>query len=186
MSGVPAIPVAVVLVASLIAAVTDVWKFKIHNALTVPLLISGLVYHGIVGGVAGFSWSALAVLFGFGSLIILYLMGGMGAGDVKLMAAVGAWLGMPMTFYLFIASSLAAGVYAVVLLCVGRNLGETRDNFLILYIRMTTLGRYFMADNRVEGEVSRADRRRRVIPFAAMMFVGFVSVLLWSAKASSR
>ena len=74
----------------------------------------------------------MGILFGFAALIILYLVGGMGAGDVKLMAALGAWLGMPLTFYVFIASSLAAGIYSICYMVVlTGKVGETMVNLHI-------------------------------------------------------
>jgi prepilin peptidase CpaA len=175
----PMVPVAVVLTAALIAAVTDVWKFKIHNALTMPLLLSGLVFHATSGGTTGFGNSLLGALFGFGSLLVFYIMGGMGAGDVKLMAAVGAWLGMPLIFFVFVASSLAAGAYAVVLVAVGGHPREIWTNLQILWIRMTLFYRHLGAEDRIESEVKRDGRRLRVIPFAAMVAVGLVSTLIW-------
>src|SRR5260370_3422376 len=105
-------------------------------------------------------------------------MGRMVAGDGKLMAAVGAWLGLPWTFYLFIASSLATGVYSVVVLVMGRNLAETWENFQILWLRVAILGRHLGSGHRVEAEVNRPDRRRRLVPFAAMMMVGLTALLL--------
>jgi prepilin peptidase CpaA len=179
-SDLPLIPSLVVLAAAVISAATDVWKFKIHNALTLPLLVTGLVYHAIEGGKAGLATSLLGVLFGFGVLLAFYVMGGMGAGDVKLMAGVGAWLGMPLTFYVFIASSLAAGVYAVVLVAFSQGgVAEVLLNFQILFVRMQTISRHLGDDNRIEHEVKRDDRRRRLIPFAAMVAVGVVATLLW-------
>jgi prepilin peptidase CpaA len=176
----PIIPCLVVLAAAVISAVTDVWKFKVHNALTLPLLASGLIYHAVVEGKPGLATSLLGVLFGFGMLLAFYVRGGMGAGDVKLMAAVGAWLGMPLTFYVFIASSLAAGVYAVVLVAFSQGgLSEVLLNFQILWVRMQTIGRHLGDDNRIEREVKRDDRRRRLIPFAAMVAVGLIATLLW-------
>src|SRR5262249_53378060 len=109
------LPVVVALVGALLAAVTDVWKFKVPNVLTMPLLLSGLVYHGVVGGGGALTCSAFGVLFGFGVLFAFYLMGGMGGGDVKLMAALGAWLGMPLIVYVFLVSALAAGLYALLI-----------------------------------------------------------------------
>src|SRR6476659_7129766 len=93
------VPTLVVLIAAIVAALTDVVKFKVYNFLTVPLMIAGLVYHGFTGGPSALVGSALGLLLGGGLLMIFFLMGGMGGGDVKLMAAIGAWLGIVMTLY---------------------------------------------------------------------------------------
>ncbi len=172
------VPFIVVLIASMITTVTDVWKFKIYNAHTIPFLLSGLAYHSAVGGIVGFRGSLLGALFGFSVLFVFYVMGGMGAGDVKLMAAVGAWLGLPLTFYLFIASSLAAGAYSIVLLVLGQSLVETWNNFQILWLRIVVIGRHLGTDQRVEAEINRSDRRLRVVPFAAMVMIGLVSLIV--------
>jgi prepilin peptidase CpaA len=172
-------PTIVVLVAALVAAAIDVWKYKIHNALALPLLVSGLIFHAATGGMSALAGSAAGALAGFGSLIIFYILGGMGAGDVKLMTAVGAWLGLPLTFYVFIASALAAGLYALVLLVLRGSLKETWLNLQLIWLRMTSIIRHLGADERVESEIQRSDRRLRVIPFAAMIAVGLVSTLIW-------
>jgi prepilin peptidase CpaA len=174
--GQTAVPVIVVLVAALVAAATDIWKFKVYNVLTLPLLVSGLLYHAFRAELAD---SLLGVLFGFAALIVLYIIGGMGAGDVKLMAAVGAWLGMPLTFYVFIASSLAAGVYSIGLVVWTGQVGETAVNLQILWLRLASVGRYLGSDDKVESEVRRSDRRKRIIPFAAMVAIGLVATLIW-------
>ena len=172
-----AVPVIVVLVAALVAAVTDIWKFKVYNALTLPLLGSGLLYHGFRAELAD---SLVGVLFGFAALIVLYVIGGMGAGDVKLMAAVGAWLGMPLTFYVFIASSLAAGVYALGLVVWTGRVGETIVNLQILWLRLASIGRYLGSrrpgrDARSAGPTAASG----IIPFAAMVAIGLVATLIW-------
>jgi prepilin peptidase CpaA len=178
-----AMPVIIVLTAVLIAAITDIWKFKVYNALTLPLLASGLVYHGLHAQLAD---SLLGVLFGFAALIFLYVIGGMGAGDVKLMAAVGAWLGMPLTFYVFLASSLAAGIYALGLVVWNGRLAETVVNLQIMWLRLASVGRYLGAEDKIELEVKRTDRRQRIIPFAAMVAIGLVATLLWLQGFGSR
>jgi prepilin peptidase CpaA len=173
------IPVGVVLTAALIAAVTDLWKFKVYNALTLPMLASGLIYHGLSGGSDALGSSLLGMLFGFASLVVVYAQGGMGAGDVKLMAAVGAWLGMPLTFYVFIASALAGGVYVLGLLLVVGGLNDVIVNFQILLLRLAAVGRHLGQNDRIETAAQRSERRKRLVPFAAMIAVGIVATLFW-------
>ena len=183
MSHESAVPVIIVLTAVLIAAATDIWKFKVYNALTLPLLAAGLLYHGFRHDLAD---SLLGVMFGFAALVPLYIVGGMGAGDVKLMAAVRDWLGIPLTFYVFIASSLAAGVYAVGLVVWTGRVGETVVNLHIMWLRLASVGRYLGADDQVELEVRRSDRRKRIIPFAAMVAIGLVATLIWTQNVIVR
>jgi prepilin peptidase CpaA len=176
---VPELPLLVVMMATFIAAFTDIRSFKVYNILTMPLLLTGLIFHAATEGLAGVSGSLLGALFGFAALVVVYVMGGMGAGDVKLMAGVGAWLGLPLTFYVLIASSLAAGVFAVFLLLLSRNPRETWLNLQILALRLSSLGRHLGSEDRLEAEMNRADHRRRLIPFAAMIALGVVATCLW-------
>jgi prepilin peptidase CpaA len=172
-------PFVVVTIAALVSAVTDLWKFKVYNVLTIPLLLSGFIYHAVMGGTSDFSRSVSGALFGFGILIAPYVMGGMGAGDVKLMSAVGAWLGWSQTYHVFVASAIAAGIYAMVLILMSNKLLETWVNVQIMWHRFTIFGRYLGAEERVEVAVVRNDRRRRVIPFAAMVAVGIIATIAW-------
>ena len=173
------VPASIVLAAAMVAAVLDVWKFKVYNALTLPLLLSGLAYHGLTEGWSGLGTSALGVLFGFAVLLVPYAMGGVGAGDVKLMAAVGAWLGMPMTLYVFAASALASGAYAMALVLLSGSVRESWINFQVVLLRIVALGQHLGGDVRLEEEVRRPDRRRRLVPFGAMVAVGFAAILAW-------
>jgi prepilin peptidase CpaA len=173
------VPIAVVLVAALIAAVTDVWKFKVYNLLTFPLLASGLLYHGTHGGTPELAGSIVGALAGFGLMIMLYTLGGMGAGDVKFVTALGAWLGLPLTLYVMIAGCIAAGVYAAVLLVASASPRETLLNMQILWLRLACLGRHLGSEDRVEAEVKRSDRRRRLIPFSAMIALGLLATVGW-------
>jgi prepilin peptidase CpaA len=167
--------------AVLVAAATDVWRYKIYNVVSLPLLATGLIYHGMVGGAAALGVSLLGALFGFGVLLFLYLLGGMGAGDVKLLAAVGAWLGLPHVVVVFLASSLAAGLYALVLIVVYRTAGDTWGNLKIVWFRLRVLGRRLAEEDRIEAGIFRADRRGRLIPFGAMIALGLIATLVWSA-----
>lgn len=180
------IPMIVGLFAVGVAAVTDLWKFKVHNLLTIPLLLSGLAYHGIWEGWEGFVVSVLGGLSGFSLLLAFYMLGGMGAGDVKLMAALGAWLGPLLIVCLFVVSGLAAGVYALALILIYGRPRETWNNLQIVCHRLAILGRHLGSEDRLEREVNAPDHRRRVIPFAAMMGLGLLALLAWHWLQCSR
>ena len=173
------VPIALILIAALIAGVTDVWKFKVYNILTLPLVLSGLLYHAMNGGASALAGSFLGALVGFALMIAVYAMGGMGAGDVKFVTAIGAWLGLPLTLYVMTAGCIAAGIYALVLLLTAPSFKEVWLNIQILWIRLVCLGRHIGSEDRVEAEVKRSDRRRRLIPFSAMMGVGLIVTLVW-------
>jgi prepilin peptidase CpaA len=173
------VPIATILVAALIAGVTDVWKFKVYNLLTFPLVLGGLLYHLVHGGAPALAGSFLGTLVAFALMIVLYAMGGMGAGDVKFVAAIGAWLGLPLTLYVMAAGCIASGLYAMVLLVTAPSLKEVLLNIQVLWIRLVCLGRHITTEDRVEAEVRRSDRRRRLIPFSAMMGVGLIATLIW-------
>ena len=167
-------PLAVVLTASLVAAATDVWKFRVPNILTLPLLATGLIYHGWNYGAAGLLDSVVGALFGFGILFIFYLLGGMGAGDVKLLAGIGAWLGMEYTMYVFVAAGLAAGLYSLALILMYGSFKDTCSKLRIIWFRLSILGRYLGSEDAVEGQPIN---RRRLIPFAAMVAAGLIGLV---------
>ena len=178
------IPIVVVLIATLFASVTDLWRFRVYNALTFPLLLTGLIYHGVMGGVSGLGDSFQGLLFGFFSLVFFYAAGGIGAGDVKLMAAVGAWLGMPLTFYVFIASSLAAGLYATALIILSGGWFEIWTQLNLLLVKLTLGTKRLPSDQRVETVAAQPGRRKRLIPFALMMLMGFIASLVYIQNQS--
>jgi len=162
-------PWMIAVLATVTAAVTDVWKFRIPNWLTLPLLASGLLYHGVLEGTAGLATSGLGMLMGFALLLPLYVAGGMGAGDVKLLAGLGAWLKTTATLEILVFSCLLAGLYSLALL-----FGRRANRALEHGVDSGPGGL------RVEDVHRREDRRGRLIPFGAMMAGGLVLSLIWS------
>ena len=102
---------AIVLVT--LAAQADVRTRKIPNRLTFPAMLLALAVHTAIGGVQGLIASLLGIAVAL-ALIPGWLMRWMGAGDVKLMAVVGAWLAWPQAGIALLASLVAGGVIAVV------------------------------------------------------------------------
>jgi prepilin peptidase CpaA len=91
---VPAGQWGTVLGASLAAAIFDARSRRIPNWLTGSLLASGLVHAALVGGLAGLADSASACVLLALPYVVLFAMAGGGAGDAKLMGALGSWLGL--------------------------------------------------------------------------------------------
>jgi prepilin peptidase CpaA len=176
------LPAVVVLGASLAAAVTDVRSFRIPNRLTLPLLACGLVYQLVTAGLSGLGAGLLGVLLGFALLVPFHVAGGLGAGDVKLLAAVGAWLRPALTFQVFVASAFGAGLYAIVLLLVTRRGPKLWDHFQTLWIRLILLDFARRTQTPpVQELVGQSGRRTRLIPFGLLVAVGLVVTLVRSA-----
>jgi prepilin peptidase CpaA len=91
----------------------DLRNRRIPNYLTLGTALAGLAYNFMSHGFSGLADGFLGMLLGFACLILPYLWGGMGAGDVKALAALGAWLGSKLTLFLFCYMGIAGGVIAV-------------------------------------------------------------------------
>ena len=107
------------------AAITDMKTRKIPNLLTFPTMLLAFVYHGVTGGLAGLGFSAAGVAVGIGIFLVPYAMGGMGAGDAKLMGAAGAVLGPKGVFIAAIMSILVGLIYGIILLFIHRHYGRS-------------------------------------------------------------
>jgi prepilin peptidase CpaA len=91
----------------------DLRTRRIPNYLTLGTALAGLAYNLLTHGLPGLVDGFLGMLLGFAFLILPYLWGGMGAGDVKALAALGAWLGPRLTVFLFCYMGIAGGVIAL-------------------------------------------------------------------------
>ena len=97
----------------LICTVTDIRERKIYNKVLFPFLVLAFIVNGITGGWGGLGSTVIGTLVGLAILLIPYLMGGMGAGDVKLLAVIGALMGAKFVGLTAIYMALAGGVFAL-------------------------------------------------------------------------
>lgn len=111
---------AMLSVALLIATITDIRSQRIPNWLTFPLILSGMAAHIMFGGIDGLKLACGGFTVGFIAMVVPYFLGVMGAGDVKLMAGVGTWLGAISTLTAFLFTCIAGGVYALAVLLINR------------------------------------------------------------------
>ncbi len=100
----------------LLASWIDYSQHRVPNWLNLALILMGFAAQGLYFGWSGVNVGLCGLLTGFGLLIIPWLMHGMGAGDVKLMAAIGVWVGPMMAFYSFALGAVIGGVAAVVMI----------------------------------------------------------------------
>lgn len=100
------------------ALVTDLWQRRIPNALVVVGIAIALGSQYLTTGLAGLGSGGLGMLIGFVLFLPFYALGGMAAGDVKLMAMVGAFLTPTLALQAALASLIAGLLCALVLIAV--------------------------------------------------------------------
>jgi prepilin peptidase CpaA len=132
-------PEWLVTVTLIVAALIDGYKLKVPNWLTFPMIISGWVFSTISFGWEGLAWSLVGTVVGLALLLPLYAVGGMGAGDVKLLAGVGAWVGGTITLYAFCVSAIVGGVIAVAMVVFGRSWRKHYYQMLSIWNEMLTI-----------------------------------------------
>ena len=137
---------AVVVPATLLASWIDYKDRKVPNWLNASLALAGLAAQTAYFGTHGLAMGFAGLLVGFGVLIIPWAMHGMGAGDVKLMAAIGAWFGPWMCLIAFVVGALVGGVIAVVMIASQRKWAFARSNMQTMMAKVsrwdTAFGEY--------------------------------------------
>ena len=136
-----------------VALIHDVKSGRIPNWLTFPLMTMGLGYHLVMQGTAGLVFSTSGMCIGFCLFIILYLMGGMGAGDVKLMSGIGSLIGPGNVLYAAFYTAIAGGVYALLVLIILRRGRRILSRYWIMAMTFVRTGRFAYMP-KPEGEVT--------------------------------
>jgi prepilin peptidase CpaA len=108
--------------------VTDFRSRRIPNVLTFGASAAAVVFWTWTNGWAGFSWSLGGWALGCALFLPWFLLGGMGAGDVKLLAALGAWAGPGKAIWIALYGGIAGGIFAVVVSMYAGYLGEMLRN----------------------------------------------------------
>lgn len=140
---------------TVVAAVSDIRTRKIPNKMTVPMCIAGLLYQLIFFQRDGLLAALLGFVAGFGIFFLLWMIGSAGGGDVKLMGALGPWMGGLLTLkVMFVAVIFVTiGTFGIVVWSVLSNgLRKTKSQYL---------------KNGDKTETMDARKKRRVMAFAA-------------------
>ncbi len=165
---------AVLLMLLVAAAVFDVRSRRIPNWLTVSGVVLGVALNTAIGRPqAGAAFALEGLAMGFGLYFILYLLHAMGAGDVKLMAAVGALAGPTNWFGIFVVSAIVGGVMALALAVARGRLKSTFWNMGFIVGEMTR-GRPAYVN---KAELDVKNPKSMGLPHGAVIAVGTIFFL---------
>ncbi|MGD0158225.1 MAG: prepilin peptidase [Terracidiphilus sp.] len=144
-----------------VATFTDLRSRRIPNWLVFPFLGCGIAASIWAHGWHGVEQSILGAGLGLLAYGVLFLMGGMGAGDVKLCAAIGAWIGPLQLFYALVFTGLVGGVIALAVAVWGGFLKQLFQD---------TGDLVFSANKR--GEAVLSNPLRHKMPYAPAIAIG--------------
>jgi prepilin peptidase CpaA len=182
-------PVFFICAAMLASAIIDWWKFKVPNLLTMPVIVSGWLF-GLLhtcgvhtGGAGGIGYALLGTLVGM-LLLIPYMLGGMGAGDVKMCMGFGAWIGayygdkgdaLTIILYSQFWGIIVGGIIAVIMILLRGEFRKNLEHTRAILMDVLTAGSL--------GKVAeRANERRprwHRLPYGVPMCIGFLLYLGW-------
>jgi len=164
------------------AAVTDVRARRIPNWLTLTVVLAGLAQSFTPWSVTTPLASVYGLLLGFGVTFLLYSIGARGAGDVKLTAGIGAWVG-PVAVLIVLAAAAVVSLVAALARSAarGRLLDLFRNTGLML-VNLVNLQRLGVRHVMETGQQVPASIDRP-LPNAVSMLLATAGVVLWVAGA---
>lgn len=152
--------------------ISDTLYARIPNALILLLTLAGFACHAAVEGPMGLLTALAGLATGLALLLIPYALGGMGAGDVKALGALGSVLGAGAILQVFFYMALAGGLLAVAHYLFNRNLVHKSREWLLALKAF-----FYTRDVKTLRPASRAEALR--FPYAAAIAFGFFAYVRW-------
>ena len=166
----------VVLGASLAAAVIDLRIRRIPNTITLPLAAAGVILAGLSRGFPGVGDSVAGFFVLLLPYFVLFALKGSGAGDAKMMGAIGAWLGLRAGIVVLLAVAIVGGVLSILRMLVDRQRGRwLRETFAAVYVFIIglSMGRKGLALLKATPENAEAGKGQSVtIAYGPAIFNG--------------
>lgn len=163
----------------------DSTQRKIPNKITIPAILIGVIWSTVSSGLDGFLFSVWGFLLGFAVFLVPYILGGIGAGDVKLMAAIGALMGWEFTLASGLATAIAGGVIAVFYMLIKGGLKQTIVDMFGLIVKPIFKFLYLVSGNGwfLKSQKyfvnHKAKRENEYIPYAIAIALGVLIVFLF-------
>ena len=154
-----------------VAMVTDLQSRKIYNWLTFPAMLVGIALSVAMGGWDGAQSSLIGFFVGSAIFLMGFLLGAMGAGDVKLMAAVGLWMGWPATVAAVLYVTVVGGVVSLAAAAVNGQLVRLFKNIYWFFVGMLLPGG--------KAEAAFTESAAPPIPYGVSIAIGVCLALLF-------
>jgi prepilin peptidase CpaA len=159
--------------ATLLASWIDYSQRRVPNWLNATIALAGFVAQGYFFGAHGIGMAALGLLVGFSLLIVPWLMHGMGAGDVKLMAAIGAWFGPWLTLLGFSVGVIIGGIIAVIMIVSAGKTWSAYANLATIVFKVKSRHRIFSEF----GSAKSFGNTSALLPYGVPLTIG--SLIVW-------
>jgi prepilin peptidase CpaA len=153
----------------LFVAQSDLRQYRISNRSVLITLVSGIAWNIGLFSSQGFLISCLGILAGFALLIPFYILGGMTAGDVKWLAALGAWYGPKGILGVFLVSGLALGLIALVMFATNAIATNKQKS-------PATTPEQVRSGAGIDEIFESPGKRRRLIPYAFPVALGVMII----------
>lgn len=160
------------LVISAIGCATDLRSRRIPNVLTFGTALGALLFHALTDGTSGAVTAGAGWMTGVALMFVPFALGGMGGGDIKLVAALGAWVGPLDAVWLVLYSGVAGGVLALIVAVRRRYLRAALRNMWLLLVHWRTVGLHS------KYEISLAGGTGPRLAYAVPILIGTV-VTVW-------
>jgi prepilin peptidase CpaA len=185
-------PLVFISAGMIVAAVIDGWKFKVPNWLTFPLIITGWILGAIYmftdynpyleDGSNRLAASLLGTAVGFALLFPLWLLGGMGAGDVKMQMGFGSWVGayfginhgLWIVVYSFCFGAIIGGILGLIL-AIPRYRMHLQNAQEILKDFATSAAQGSVAH--AADKAAERKPRMKLLPYGVPLCIGFLTYL---------
>lgn len=165
----------------IVAAYIDGKELRVPNKITYPMIIGGWIYSMIAyqisgeGWYVGLGWSLAGTAVGLATLLPAYSIGGMGAGDVKMMAGVGAWVYCLTTFYAFCVSAVVGAILAVAMIIWSGEGKRHWNQFIYIFNEIVTIRNPEV----LAGIAAERKSSMRLLPYGIPLAIGTVMYFAW-------
>ena len=159
---------AIVIGIGLAACVTDLRSRRIPNILTFGAALAAFAYGAVTGGLSGLGSALLGWLIGAAVFFVPFALGGLGGGDVKLLGALGAWLGPVGAIWVGLYTGIAGGVMAIAVALASGYFKRAMSNVKLLFMHWRVFGLRPLSEVSLDG--SEGPRLAYALPiFAGLM-----------------